>query len=117
MFRILQVGGSGAFIEPLNGNPLMRFYRRWFAPSIWRSITRYFDQEAIDELRQPFGSLCWKKFYLLSAGSFFWQYSRKDIQRLQKSLKRWMRLDKRCFKKWSGLEKYCWFVSMHVRKK
>ena len=114
--RVLRPGGQGLFIEPLNRNPLIRLYRSWFAPRIWRSITRYFDQSAIDELRAPFERLRWKPFYLVSAGSFVWQYGLKRPAFFRRSLRRWMRLDAWLLRKFEGLELWCWFAAMEVRK-
>lgn len=114
--RVLVDGGRGTFIEPLGRNPLMRFYRRWFAPRIWRSITRYFDEEGIAALGCPFAELRWEPFYLLSAGSFFWQYGRKNLGRFRASLRRWQRVDAWLLERWPALRVWCWFVSIEVRK-
>ena len=117
--RVLEPGGQGLFIEPLNRNPLIRLYRACFAPRIWRNITRYFDPSALDDLRAPFGRLRWKPFYLASAWSFFWQYSPfgiKNLQRFQDSLRRWLRIDARLTRRWPYLESWSWFASIEVRK-
>jgi SAM-dependent methyltransferase len=114
--RVLTPGGCGLFIEPLNRNPLIRLYRRLFAPKIWRSITTYFDAWSLVQLRKPFGRLAWKPFYLLAAGSFFWQYGRKNLDRFRKSLPFWMRADRFLLSRWPRLEHWCWFASIEVRK-
>ncbi len=115
--RVLKPGGQGLFIEPTTGNPLIRLYRRFLAPRIWRSITRYFDDESRRELREPFGGVMYcKYFYLLSAWSFFWQYARRNIARFNLSLRRWIRYDRKIMRKYPKLERWCWFVSMEVRK-
>ncbi len=114
--RVLRAGGQGLFIEPLSLNPLIRFYRRWFGPKIWRSITRYFDRDCIEELRAPFGRLRWKPFYLLSAGSFIWQYKSKNLSRFRRSLRFWMRWDRRLARRWPRLESWSWFAAIEVRK-
>ncbi len=115
--RVLKPGGRGLFIEPTTGNPLIRLYRRFLAPRIWRSITRYFDDDSRRELREPFGGVMYcKYFYLLSAWSFFWQYGRRDIGRFNLSLRRWMRYDRKLIRKYRRLERWCWFVSMEVQK-
>ena len=114
--RVLRPGGHGAFIEPLNRNPIIRLYRRLLAPKIWRSITRYFDDESLRELRQPFGRLRWKQFYLLSAGSFFWQYGMKRLIPFRKSLRRWGRVDAWLMNHWPTLSEWCWFAAIEVEK-
>ena len=114
--RVLQSDGQGAFIEPLAGNPLIRLYRRFAAPRIWRSITRYFDAGAIDDLRQPFGRLRWKPFYIVSAGSFFWQYGWRNLARFRRSLRRWRRVDTWLAERWPRLEAWAWFAAIEVRK-
>lgn len=114
--RVLVPGGKGLFIEPLTGNPLIRLYRRFLAPKEWRDITRYFDQGALDELGQPFQSTDWRPFYLMSAGSFFWQYGRKSLKRFQKSIAFWWRQDKRLLRALPFLRGWCWFAACCYRK-
>jgi ubiquinone/menaquinone biosynthesis C-methylase UbiE len=114
--RALRDGGKGLFIEPLNRNPIIRLYRALFAPRVWRSITRYFDDASLAELGAPFGGSRSRGFYLLAAGSFFWQYGVKSPRRFEKSLKRWMAVDKRLIRRLPWLEKYCWFASVVVEK-
>ena len=114
--RVLKRGGRGAFIEPLDRNPIIRLYRRFFAPRVWKSITRYFDAEAMAELRRPFGRLRWKPFYLLSAGSFFWQYGWRSLPRFRRSLRRWRRAEVPVLRRFPALERWSWFASMVVTK-
>lgn len=114
--RVLRPGGQGLFIEPLNRNPIIRFYRRWLGPKIWRSITRYFDRWSIEQLRRPFGRLRWKPFYLLSAGSFFWQYGLRRPRLFRRSLRRWRRVDHALLRSCPFLETWSWFAAMEVRK-
>jgi SAM-dependent methyltransferase len=116
IYRVLRVGGHGAFIEPLDRNPIIGLYRRLFAPKIWKSITRYFDSESLETLRVRFGRLRWKPFYLLSAGSFFWQYGWKDLGRFRRSLKRWMHADAWIAKRFPRLEPWAWFAAIEVSK-
>ena len=114
--RALRPGGRGLFIEPMVGNPIIRLYRLVAAPSTWRAITHYFDRESLDTLRRPFGRLRWKPFYLLSAWSFFWQYGVKRLDRFSRSLGRWRRADGRLLHRWPGLDAYCWFAAIEVRR-
>ncbi|GAG29658.1 unnamed protein product, partial [marine sediment metagenome] len=114
--RVLQSDGQGVFIEPLTGNPIIRLYRRVAAPRVWRSITRYFDTRALDELRRPFGRLRRKPFYIVSAGSFFWQYGWRNLARFQRSLRRWRRVDAWLTRRWPRLESWAWFAAIEVRK-
>ncbi|NQU42183.1 class I SAM-dependent methyltransferase [bacterium] len=116
IYRILLPGGQGIFIEPLNRNPIIRIYRRLFAPSIWKKITRYFDRDSLDEVRLPFGTVRWKGFYLLSAGSFFWQYGCRRLGRFQSSVRFWRRADMWILRRWPQLEWWCWFAAIEVRK-
>jgi len=116
LHRLLKPGGCGAFIEPLDRNPIIRLYRRWFAPKIWRRIARYFDAQSLADLRRPFGRLRWKPFYLVSAGSFFWLYGRKDLARFRRSLRRWRRVDAWLLAHWPALEHWCWFAAIVLRK-
>jgi SAM-dependent methyltransferase len=115
--RVLRAGGRGLFIEPLDRNPIIRLYRRFLAPRAWRAMTRYFDFRSLAELRRPFGFLAWKPFYLVSAGSFFWQYGWKNLSRFQRSLRFWRRADRRLLRLWPALDWWCWFAAIDVRKR
>ena len=116
MHRVLEPGGRGAFIEPLNRNPLIRLYRGLFAPRIWRSITRYCDAESLDELRSAFGNLRWEPFYLVGAASFFWQYGWRNPRCFRRGLRRWMRVDRWLLRWRPSLGRWCWFAAIEVRK-
>jgi ubiquinone/menaquinone biosynthesis C-methylase UbiE len=114
--RILKPGGRGAFIEPMRRNPIIRVYRRLCGPAIWMKITRYFDEQCFKELREPFDLFFWKPFYLLSAGSFFWQYGYRSLRRFQRSLPFWQRMDAKLTQWWPFLERWHWCAAIEVRK-
>jgi len=117
MARVLRPDGRGLFIEPMNRNPIIALYRHWFAPKEWRDITRYFDQWSLDALRGGFGFLRWKPYYLLSAGSFFWQYMLCRPKHFAQSLAFWRRIDRKLTRRFHALEKWCWFAAIETRKK
>ncbi len=117
MYRVLKPGGRGLFIEPLNRNPIIGLYRRLFAPKIWRTITRYFDAKAIGELAEPFDDCRVEKFYLLAAGSFFWQYGLKRCAHFEKSIRFWCTVDRGLMRLLPFLRGWCWFASIRLDKK
>jgi len=114
--RVLAPGGHGVFIEPLNRNPLIRLYRSWFAPKIWRDITRYFDADSMATLRRPFGRLRWKPFYLCATAAFVFQYGLRRRELFEGSLRTLRKLDHSLLKRFPGLEDWCWFAAIETRK-
>lgn len=114
--RALRPGGKVGFIEPLNRNPLIRLYRRTFAPAIWRSITTYFDDASLATLAARFGMLQTRPFYLCSAWSFFWQYGLRRLGTFRRSLRCWMRLDRWLMRRFPRLKSWCWFTVIYTEK-
>lgn len=115
--RVLKPGGRAWFIEPLNGNPLIRLYRNTLAPKIWKSITRYFDRASIEEVRRGFGGLIRKHFYLTGACAFFWQYMCPSVKLWKRTLHWTSRLDRLLLRYFPGWGLACWFIVLEVEKK
>jgi SAM-dependent methyltransferase len=66
--RVLKPGGRAIFVEPLNHNPVTKFYRA-LTPHSHSQTERPLDYSIFDFLKQYFREVQHKEFYLLSLGS------------------------------------------------
>lgn len=114
--RTLKDGGIGIFIEPFTKNPFANFYRRTFAPKIWREIAHYFDLEQLAKISLHFQNIEVKRFYLFSFLAFFWQFGIRNLTLFKLSIKILTYFDNILFKIFPFLRKYAWFGVIFVKK-
>ncbi len=114
--RILKSAGLALLVEPTTKNPLVSFYRRYFAPKEWQYITRYFSENSISTIRRVFPDLTIKPFYLLSFLAFFWQFVLPQTFLFKLSLKFFTVLDNFLFLILPSLSSRCWFWAIKARK-
>jgi SAM-dependent methyltransferase len=114
--RSLKPQGSGIFIEPLRWNPFAALYRALLAPPEWRSITTYFDRRRIALLRETFGNLDNRRFYLFSFLAFYWQFARRNFRTFSTALRVLLKVDRLLFRLLPFLRRFCWLTVIRVRK-
>ncbi len=115
--RVLKPGGRGVFVEPLDANPLVNLYRRWFAPKEWKTIAVYFNPERLRMLARPFGSMTVGHFYLIGFLAFFWQFGLKNLTLFRSTLAILHPLDRFLFRLLPPLKRLAWFaVACAVKK-
>ena len=114
--RVLKPGGKAVFIEPLKRNPFVNFYRRFFAPKEWASITEYFDDSIIAKITAAFGASRERRFYLFSFAAFFWRYQLRNLALFKISLRILNRIDTILFTLIPRLKRFAWFSVLIVEK-
>jgi len=114
--RILAPGGMGIFVEPMKNNPFVNIYRRFFAPSQWKSITTYFDKQHLKLLAKPFGKARVRYFYLLSFAAFFWQFALRNVRQFRFWLRILWAIDKALFRVLPSLRRLSWFAVICTEK-
>ncbi len=116
LHRVLAKEGRIAFIEPMTGNPLVNLYRRTLAPQEWISITRYFDEERINQLSRPFAKIDTQYFYMTAFLAFVWQYALRVPLLFSVFLNVFHAFDLLVSAMWPGYRRYAWFAVMCGRK-
>lgn len=114
--RVLADCGKGVFCEPTKSNPLVRLYRRFFAPDEWRLITRYFSRREERVIADAFGTVRTESFYLTAFIAFYWWYGRKHLKRFKRWLAALWILDRALFALCPALRRLAWFRVFIVEK-
>ena len=114
--RTLTDSGSGVFIEPLQKNPFVNFYRKFFAPKIWAEITNYFGKRELDCFRAIFGKLEEHRFYLFAFFAFYFQFGKRSPTCYQLFMKPLQALDASLFFVLPVLKRLAWFTVLKVDK-
>lgn len=115
--RVLKSGGTGYFVEPTTGNPLVRAYRRIFAPREWKKITRYFDRDSLETIEEVFPQKQVKYMYLLGFLAFVWQFGIRNLLLFKLTVKALNTIDALLLSIFPFLKSLCWFVIIHIQKK
>ena len=120
--RTLREGGRAALTEPQTGNPLVRAYRRCFAPPAWRGITRYFDPAAQRTVLAAFGRAdgpgrAVAPFYFFSFAAFMFQFGWPHVRLFRWSLRLLHRLDAILFRLIRPLRRWAWFGLIQIEKR
>jgi SAM-dependent methyltransferase len=113
--RVTHPRGVGVFIEPLARNPLANLYRRTLAPKEWLTITRYFDGQSIDLLREAFGRTDTRHYYLFSFLAFGFQFALRAPGFFRLTLAATHALDSLLMRVLPGLRRFAWFVVIEAR--
>ncbi|MCX7766813.1 MAG: class I SAM-dependent methyltransferase [Candidatus Sumerlaeia bacterium] len=114
--RILKRAALALLVEPTTKNPLVNFYRRYFAPKEWQYITHYFSENSISTIRQALPELAIKPFYFLSFLAFFWHFVLPQKFLFKLSIKIFSIVDNLLFSFLPSLSSSCWFVAIKARK-
>ena len=121
LHRTLAAGGRVALVEPQTGHPILRIYRRWFAPRAWRAITRYFNPARQHVLLSVIdGSATTRRhvapFYFLSFPAFLFQFVWPSRRLFHFFLGLLHPLDRFMFRLIPPLGRWAWFGLMLVEK-
>lgn len=115
--RVLRPSGRGIFCEPTAYNPFARFYRRFFGPSEWRALARYFSRAEERVVAETFGNLRAESFYLSAFLAFYWQFGRRRLKRFKRWLGALHSLDRALFAVCPPLRRLAWFRVYVVEKR
>ena len=116
MRRVLKSGGSFIFVEPLDGHPVARFYRKYIAPKDWKIFTHNFGIRYLEDFRQAFGRVEYKTFYLFG----FFVYALKvytPFYGLFSMVDGFLnRIDSAFMKAFPGSRRFGWRIVLSARK-
>lgn len=116
--RILSPRGKAVFIEPLNRNPLVNFYRRFAAPRVWKQITEYYSSKSIRQTLRPFRlqgrRVRVERLYLLGfiAGVFNYFIKAPGVYRVLE--KAFLTIDGILFRTAPALRERAWFCLIKI---
>jgi len=114
--RVLRLSGCGVFCEPTAYNPFARLYRRFFGPSEWRILARYFSRAEEKVVAEAFGNLRAESFYLLAFLAFYWQFGRRRLRRFRQWLGVFHSFDRALFALCPPIRRLAWFRVYVVEK-
>ncbi|MGB9692202.1 MAG: class I SAM-dependent methyltransferase [Candidatus Sumerlaeaceae bacterium] len=114
--RVLSLSGVAVFSEPLARHPLVRVYRKTFAPREWQTIAQYFDQAQTQLVRGLFPLVSERYDYFFSFLAFVWQYGLRVPFLFWAFLRPLHVLDRLAFCLFPPLRRYAWFVTLICHK-
>jgi ubiquinone/menaquinone biosynthesis C-methylase UbiE len=112
--RVLKPGGRAIFVEPLNHNPVAKFYRM-LTQDHHSETERPLDYSILDFFKQQFGEVHHKEFYLLSLGATTFAYFRSKPL-FDWSLAALSMIDEWLFARWPWLRRYAWITVVELIK-
>ncbi len=113
--RILKVGGMGAFLEPLNYNPVLNAFR-YMTPQRRTATERPLEFVQIKDMAKHFDSWEHREFYLFSLVAFFWYYVIKSKRIFQRTLETLAGFDRFVFTSIPYFRKYAWVTVVQYTK-
>ncbi|HTR81285.1 MAG TPA: class I SAM-dependent methyltransferase [Bacteroidota bacterium] len=105
--RALKKGGTAAFLEPLDYNPILAFFRL-LTPHRRTPTEKPLKFSQFKSMAQQFSNWEHKEFYLFSLGAFFWYYVIRNRSLFQLTLRTLAGFDRLVFKMIPYFRKYAW---------
>lgn len=116
MQRILKKGGSLVFSEALDAHPVARLYRKYMAPSEWKSFTRYLSVGDMDTFRGSFEKVGYETFYLTAFFVYAFKMYMPSFGLFRFIDRLFTAVDRAILKVFPGLGKYCWRIVFKATK-
>jgi SAM-dependent methyltransferase len=109
MVHVLRPGGTAAFLEPLDYNPVLNVFRK-LTP--WRRTPteQPLRWEQLESFARGFSSWHHEEFYLFSLAAFFWYYGIKNRRLFTATQGLLSRLDEKAFALLPPLRRFAWIT-------
>lgn len=105
--RVLRPRGAAVFVEPLDGNPMLRVFR-YLTPHRRTPTETPLDFRMLESIANRFASWDHREFYLLSLCAFLWYYGYRSERWFRKTMTTLQPLDQACFRRLPFTRRYAW---------
>ena len=112
---ILKPNGIAAFLEPLEHNPILNFFR-FLTPHRRTPTEKPLTFDQLNGIAQKFSLWEHKEFYLFSLVAFFWYYIIRNRSLFQFTLRKLAGVDSYVFRTFPFVRKYAWVVVVRYTK-
>jgi SAM-dependent methyltransferase len=113
--RLLKSGGVGAFLEPLNYNPVLNAFR-YLTPQRRTATERPVEFDQLKNMANHFSGWEHQEFYLFSLIAFFWYYIIENKSFFQNTLRALSSFDRFIFKSIPFSRKFAWVTVIRYIK-
>lgn len=113
--RALAPGGIGAFLEPLDYNPVLNLFRK-LTPQRRTPTEKPVRWEQLEAVAEEFSQWKHDEFYLFSLAAFVWYYGVRNRLLFRTTQSALARLDRAVFRVFPGFRKHAWVTVVRFEK-